>query len=108
MRLLSIILSLFTIYSTPFASAATDTNSFEKSFQNLGKKLDQAKAKGQEVGQDAKEEWQELKAKTEKVTTVAKEETKEARDDWSQRLNGAFTEFGAGIRNAWSKLKGEK
>lgn len=101
-----ICLCLMIICSAPFAGAATESNSdsFEKSFQNLGKKLDQAKAKGVEVGEDAKREWRELKAKTEQAAA----DTKEKRNDWSERLKGAVTELGAGLNNAWAKLKGEK
>lgn len=110
MRLITALIS-FTIFMTaPFAGAATETSqdSYEKSFQEFGKKLDEAQIKGQKLGQDAKKEWQELKAKTEKTTEHAMAASKEKREDWGQRLQGAVSELSTGFRRAWSKLKGEK
>ncbi len=107
MRLLTLLLSVLAIYAAPL-SAATEPNSFEKSFQDFGKKLDEAKAKGHELSQDAQKEWNELKAKTEKASKEAAENTKETRKDLGERLKGAVSELGTGIHNAWVKLKGEK
>jgi|GEM_PF-5281345 len=103
MRFILITLSLF-FFS---AVASTQENSFEKSFQDFGKKLDQAKAKGQKLGNDAKKEWKEIQAKTDKATDDLAEKTEAKGKDWKTRLKGAFTEFGAGVKNAWHKLQGE-
>jgi hypothetical protein len=92
MRLITALLSLSIIYSTPFASAAVDNKpgTFEKNLQELGKKLDQAKVK------------------TEKAAEKAAEDTKETRKDWSARLSAAATEVQTGLKKAWQQLKGEK
>jgi F0F1-type ATP synthase membrane subunit b/b' len=103
MRLLLVIASLF-LFS---AGAATQENSFEKSFQSFGKKLDQAKAQGKQLGKDAKKEWKEIQAKTDKATDELAEKTEAKGKDWKARLKGAFSELGAGMKNAWNKLKGE-
>ena len=103
MRLVLIVASLFFISS--FAS--TEENSFEKSLQSFGKKLDEAKAKGKKLGKEAKKEWEEIQAKTEKATEEAADKTEEKGKDWGARLKGAATEFGEGIKNAWNKLKGD-
>jgi hypothetical protein len=105
-----ILISFMILSAAPFAGAATEStqNSYEKSFQEFGKKLDEAQAKGQKLGQDAKKEWQDLKTKTEKATEQAASASKEKRQDWSNRLQGAVSELGVGFRKAWNKLKGEK
>lgn len=110
MRLTTAILSLGLISAAPFASAATESNSntFEKSLQEFGKKLDKAQARGEKLGQDAKQEWQELKVKTEKATDEVAANTKEKSQDWGKRLKGAVSELQTGLHNAWIKLKGEK
>jgi hypothetical protein len=110
MRLITTLISITMLAAAPFAGAATEKSqdSYEKSFQEFGKKLDEAQAKGQKLSQDAKKEWQELKAKTEKTTEQAAAASKEKREDWGQRLQGAVSELGQGFRKAWTKLKGEK
>ena len=75
--------------------------------QTFGKKLDQAKARGEKLGTEAKKEWKELQAKTEKATDEVANKTQAKGKDWRARVESAATEFGAGIRNAWNKLKGE-
>lgn len=87
--------------------AANEDSSFEKSLQSFGKKLDEAKAKGEKLGQEAKKEWKEIQAKTEEATEEAAAKTEEKGKDWGTRVKGAFTEFGAGVKNAWRKLKGD-
>ena len=110
MKLITTLISMTILSAAPFATAATESNqnTFEKSLQDFGKKLDQAQAKGEKLGQDAKKEWIELKAKTEKATEEAANSTKEKRKDWGKRLQSAASEVGAGFRNAWNKLTGEK
>jgi hypothetical protein len=110
MRLITVLIFFMIFAAAPFAGAATENSqdSYEKSFQEFGKKLDEAHAKGQKLGQDAKKEWQELKAKTEKTTEQAAAASKEKREDWGHRLQGAVSEVGQGFRKAWNKLKGEK
>jgi len=103
MRFVLIVTSLFFLSSF----AATEENSFEKSLQNFGKKLDQAKAKGEKLGQEAKKEWKEIQSKTEKATNEAAAKTEERGKDWGTRVKGALSEFGAGVKNAWNKLKGD-
>lgn len=103
MRLLMVIFSLF----VATAPASPQSNSFEESFKTFGKKLDQAKAKGEKLGADAKKEWKELKQKTEKVADSAAEKTQAKSKDWSERIKGAASEIGTGIKNAWAKLVGE-
>ena len=105
MRWTAIFLCLFFVTSS---LAATESNTFEQSFQKVGKKLDQVKAKGQEIGQEAKQELQEIKAKGADAGEKVLEETKEARTDWKKRLKGAFSELGAGMKGAWRKLTGEE
>lgn len=110
MRLTTTFLSLCILTAAPFASAATESNSntFEKSLQEFGKKLDRAQARGEKLGQEAKKEWQELKVKTEKASDEVASNTKEKGQDWGNRFKGAMTELGVGLQNAWAKLKGEK
>lgn len=110
MRLTTTFLSLCILSAAPFASAATEptTNTFEKSMQEFGKKLDKAQARGEKLGQDAKKEWQDLKAKTEKATDEVATNTKEKGQDWGKRFKSAMSELGQGMQNAWEKLKGEK
>jgi hypothetical protein len=110
MRLITTLISFMILAAAPLAGAAVESsqNSFEKSFQEFGKKLDEAHAKGQKLGQDAKKEWQELKAKTEKTTEQATATGKEKSADWSHRLQSAVSELGQGFHKAWVKLKGEK
>lgn len=103
MRFVLIVTSLF-FFS---AVASTEETSFEKSFQTFGKKVDQAKAKGEKLGKDAKKEWEEIQAKTEKATDEIGDKTEAKGKDWGTRVKGAFTEFGAGVQNAWNKLKGD-
>ena len=105
MRWTIIFLSVFFVTSS---LAATEANTFEQSFQKIGKKLDQAKAKGKEIGQEAKQEFQEIKAKGEDAGEKALKESKEARTDWKKRLKGAFTELGVGMKSAWKKLTGDE
>lgn len=88
--------------------AATESNTFEQRFQKLGKKLDQAKAKGEKIGQEAKQELQELKALSEDAGAKALEESSEARKDWKKRFSAALSELGVGMKNAWQKLKGDE
>ncbi len=103
MRILLILTSLF-FFS---AVASTEDNTFEKSLQTVGKKIDQAKAKGEKLGTEAKNEWKAIQAKTEKATDDIGEKTEAKGKDWGTRVKGAFTEFGAGVKNAWNKLKGD-
>lgn len=102
MRLLLIVFALILL-----SNGYAENNSFEKSFQKFGQKLDKAKAKGEELGEDAKKEWKELKAKTEETAGEAKEQTKQKSQTWGARIKGAFTDFGAGVKNAWHTLKGD-
>lgn len=103
MRILIGILCLFLIT----AKAATEEKSFEKSLQNFGKKLDQAKAKGEKLEAEVKKEWKEIQSKTDQATDQIAENTEAKGKDWTTRVKGAFTEFGAGVKNAWNKLKGD-
>ena len=98
MRLLLILMS-FTLFS---ARAATQENSFEKSFAEFGKKLDQAKSEGKKLGQDAKKEWKEIQTKTDKATDDLAEKTEARGRDWRARLKSSAYEFGTGVRNAWT------
>jgi len=103
MRLVLILIS-FTLFS---ARASTQENSFEKSFAQFGKKLDQAKSEGKKLGQDAKKEWQDIQTKTDKATDELAEKTEAKGRDWRARVKSAAEEFGAGVKNAWNKLKGD-
>ena len=89
------------------AQAATEENSFEKSLQSFGKKLDEAKAKGEKLGADVKKEWKQIQSKTDQATDQIADKTEAKGKDWSTRVKGAFNEFGVGVKNAWSKLKGD-
>lgn len=103
MRLLLILIS-FTLFS---ARAATQESTFEKSFAEFGRKLDQAKTEGKKLGQDAKKEWKEIQSKTDKATDDLAEKTEAKGRDWRARLKSAADELGAGVKNAWSKIKGD-
>lgn len=107
-----IIAILMTILPGAYSAAATENNSFEKSFQSFGKKIDdaaaKAKAKGQELGRETKEELNEMKAKTEQAAEEAAAKTKKQRDTWGARITGAFSDLGEGMKNAWNRLKGER
>lgn len=105
MRILLVTTSLFLFFFTVIAS--TQENSFEKNFQSFGKKVDQAKAKGEKLGTEAKKEWKDIQAKTEKAADNITDKTEAKGKDWRTRVKGAFTEFGSGVKNAWNKLNGE-
>lgn len=110
MRIL-ILLILMTI-PTAYSAAATENNSFEKSFQSFGKKIDNAKnkaeAKTEELANKAKSEIDEAKAKTEEAASQAAAKTKQQRDTWSSRITGAASDLGQGFKNAWHRLTGER
>ena len=107
MRLFLLSTSLMILLAALPASSATDEVSFEKSLQKFGKKLDEAKAKGQKLGEEAQKDWKEIQSKTEKATDELATKSEAKGKDWQGRLKGAFTEFGAGVKNAWEKLKGD-
>lgn len=102
-----LILILTFMMSGWLAHSAEEPISFEKAFQNFGKKLDEAKAKGKELSAEAKKEWEQIRATTEDVTDEAATKTEAKTKDWGTRLKNAAAEFGEGVKNAWNKLKGE-
>lgn len=99
MRIAAILLALF-MMSLP---ALAEEPTFEKRLQQLGRKLDEAQARGQVLSEEAKRELRDLEARG---RTLA-EDTKESRERWSARLMAAGREVGIGFKNAWEKLKGE-
>lgn len=107
MRILLGVLCLFFIS----AQAATEENSFEKSLQNFGKKLDEAKAKGEKLGTEVKKEWKEIQSKTDQATGQLADQiadkTEAKGKDWTTRVKGAFNELSTGVKNAWNKLNGD-
>ena len=81
---------------------ASDNQSFERNFQKIGKKIDQAAKKGKElgstIGKEAKEGLQEVKETAQEI----KERP------WKDRITSAFNDLGSGIKNAWASLTGKK
>ncbi len=79
-----------------FASEATQKTTFEKSFQEAGRKVDEAAARTEELRLKAQREIAELS-----------DQTKATRLTWSERITGAWEEFKTGSKKAWSRLQGE-
>ncbi|MGE0528520.1 MAG: hypothetical protein AB7G93_12865 [Bdellovibrionales bacterium] len=84
--------------------AATESNYFERNLQQVGKKLDAAKAKGEEATAELREEAATVYEDAREEAKKTKETVRSQSSDWKKRLGSAFHEVKEGMKRAWSKL----
>lgn len=97
-----IVVVLFTAFSASALNADNlkqDVKKIGQDFKQLGRDI---KDKAKEVGQEAKKVGENIANETRQAQQTAKDSSK----DWGQRFKAAFTEIGAGLKNAWGHLAG--
>ena len=98
---------------------ASIPKSFEQSYVELQRKLEELKQKGGKVSAQTEKEMnelmvqmnhehaaikRELEAKNQSITQKVSEARKTVQEDWPGRVKRAFSEFGTGIQRAWGQL----
>ncbi len=101
-----------------FADASIP-KSFEQSYVQLQRKLEELKHKGEKVSAQSEKEMndllaqmnhehaaikRELEAKNQTLTKKVSDARKTVQEDWPDRIKRAVNELGAGLQRAWGQL----